>query len=288
VTAQRLTGPDGVDLAAYDFGGNGPPLVLAHATGFHARVFDPMIERLRATFHCYAFDERGHGASSVPPNDDFDWHRSAADLAAVVAFFGLDRPFGFGHSCGGALLVLDEQARPGTWRAVYAFEPVIPAPDAYGGRPEELTTHLVANPLAAGALRRRADFPSRQAALDNFAGKPPLNALAAAALAAYVEFGFVDTGDGTVTLACRPESEAATYANAPLHRAWDHLGQVNCPVTAACGADSTHFTPAATKAVADRLRRGRLEIIAGLGHFGPLQDPDRVAASVVTALAPSP
>jgi pimeloyl-ACP methyl ester carboxylesterase len=288
VTPHHLTGPDGVDLAAYDFGGDGPPLMLAHATGFHARVFEPMVGRLRAWFHCYGFDERGHGASAIPADGNFDWRRSAADLAAVVDYFGLDGPYGFGHSCGGALLVLDEQTRPGTWRAMYTFEPVIPPPGAYGESPDQIVGDLAANPMAAGALRRRADFPSRPAALQNYAGKPPFDVLAPEALAAYVEYGFVDTDEGTVTLACRPESEAATYANAPLHGAWHRLGDVDCPVVVACGADSTHFTPAANQAVADRLAHGRVDIIAGLGHFGPLQDPALVAASVVAALTPSP
>jgi pimeloyl-ACP methyl ester carboxylesterase len=288
VTPHRVTGHDGVDLAAYDFGGDGAPLVLAHATGFHARAFDPMVEVLRASFHCYGFDERGHGASAIPTSGDFDWRHSAADLGAVVAHFGLNRPFGFGHSCGGALLILDEQARPGAWRAMYTFEPVIPPPAAFGDRPDDRSADLTTNPRAAGALRRRTEFSSRHAALENFAGKPPLDVLAPAALAAYVEYGFVDSGPTAVTLACRPESEAATYANALWHGAWDRLGEVNCPVVVACGADSAHFTPAANQAVADRLPRGRLEVIAGLGHFGPLQNPAQVAASTVRALAPSP
>jgi pimeloyl-ACP methyl ester carboxylesterase len=36
--------------------------------------------------------------------------------------------------------------------------------------------------------------------------------------------------------------------------------------------------------VADRLPHGRAEVMAGLGHFGPLQEPTAVAASIESAL----
>jgi pimeloyl-ACP methyl ester carboxylesterase len=275
VTRRSTNGTEVVGIAAYDFGGAGPPLVLAHATGFHAHVFEPLIEHLRALFHCYGFDERGHGASGVPADGDFDWRQSAADLLAVSDHFGLDRPLGFGHSCGGALLLLAEQDRPGSWRAMYTYEPVVPSSEGDGAD----------NPLAAGALRRRADFASRAEALAGFSARPPFSALEPTALSAYVEHGFVDQPDGTVTLACRPQSEAATYRAAPLHHAWDRLGEVTCPVTVAGGADSTHFSPEANGAVAARLPRGSAEILPRLGHFGPLEDPARVATAVAAALA---
>ncbi len=38
-----VTGSGGLRLAAYGFGGAGPPLVLAHATGFHAHVWLPLL-----------------------------------------------------------------------------------------------------------------------------------------------------------------------------------------------------------------------------------------------------
>jgi pimeloyl-ACP methyl ester carboxylesterase len=274
-----------VTVGAYDFGGDGPALLLAHATGFHAHVLEPMIAELRASFHCYGFDERGHGASAAPADGDFDWRLSAADLLAVRDHFGLDRPYGFGHSCGGALFLLAEQDRPGSWNAVYAYEPVVPPPGLFG---PELDDPLAGNPLAAGALRRRTDFPDRAAAVANFAKKPPFSTLAPAALRAYVEHGFVDQPDGSVTLACRPESEAATYVNAAWHGAWFRLGEIRGPVTVAGGADSTHFTPPANQAVAERLPHARLEVFAGLGHFGPLEDPAQVAASVKAALLDRP
>ena len=76
----RFVTPDGVAIASYDFGGNGPDMILAHATGFHAMVWRPVIERLTDAFRCIAFDERGHGDSGKAPNDDYDWRGFATDV----------------------------------------------------------------------------------------------------------------------------------------------------------------------------------------------------------------
>src|SRR5258708_31889926 len=106
------------------------------------------------------------------------------------------------------------------------------------------------NPMAAGALRRRPDFPSREAAYENYAAKPPLDAFTPEARRAYVEDGFVDRPDGTVTLACRPESEAATYIASAHHHAWDRLGRVACATTLAYGERAGAFPPTHHQAVA--------------------------------------
>ena len=267
---------EGARIAAYDFGGDGPPLLLAHATGFHAHVWGPVVEHLRGAFHCYAFDERGHGASPSPPNRDFDWHRFGDDARAVSATFGLDRPLVAGHSAGGALLLLAEEAHPGTWAGCWAFEPVVP--DAHPA-PEGQ------NPLAEGARRRRSRFDSLDAAYANFAAKPPFGGFDPAALHAYVDHGFVPDDDGGVTLACAPEDEAATYENALTSRAWERLNEVQIPVQVVCGEDSSHFPFEVMEAIAERLPHGSLEVLHGVGHFAPLENPALVAKSILATLA---
>lgn len=275
------TTPDGVDIAWYDFGGDGAPILLCHATGFHAHVWLPVAERLIAAgFHCYAFDERGHGDSGRRADGDFAWSGFATDALAVRDAAGLQSPFAVGHSCGGALLLLAEQRQPGSWRSLYLFEPVVPPNNPPLSPPAE-------NPLAAGALRRREVFPSREAAYQNYASKPPFNRLAPEALHAYVDYGFDDLDDGTVRLKCRGADESAVYRNGMAHDAFGHLPEVACPVTVVCGAETDAFGPDAITTVAERLPHGRAEVLDGLSHFGPLEDPDQVAASIVTAFTGS-
>ena len=51
------------------------------------------------------------------------------------------------------------------------------------------------------------------------------------------------------------------------------------------GAVTDSFGPAVIERQADALPFGRPEVMPGLGHFGPLQDPGAVAASVRRAFA---
>jgi pimeloyl-ACP methyl ester carboxylesterase len=239
-----------------------------------------MVEHLRSAFRCYAFDERGHGRSSAPPGGDFAWTRFATDGLTVAESFGLDRPAAFGHSAGGTLLLLADLARPRCWSEVYLYEPVVPPPELFG-TDESSPAGPPRNPLAEPARRRRREFPNRDAAYANFAGKPPLNVLAPEALRAYVDEGFAETDRDSIVLRCAPESEAATYEQALLHRAWDHLGQVRCPVTIAAGTRSDSLPVAVMQAVAERIGQSRYVTFPTLGHLGPMEDPALVATSIL-------
>ncbi len=268
---------DGVEIAVHDLGGDGPPLLFAHATGFHGLVFAPIAQLLGGQFNGTALDERGHGDSGLPPRMDFDWRGFASDILATVDGLGLTRPFGVGHSGGGAGLLLAEQTRPGTFRALYLFEPIVfPPTGPFPGGSSD-------NPMAASARRRREIFGSRQEAFDNYASKPPFDRLAPEALRAYVDHGFANLDDGRVRLKCRGETEALVYEHSWSHETYDHLPEVSCPVTVACGATSDTFGAPLVEAIVDRLPRARAEVVPGVGHFGPLEDPALLARSIRSA-----
>jgi pimeloyl-ACP methyl ester carboxylesterase len=261
----------GVQLAVHDLGGEGPDVLLAHATGFHGLVWRQLAGHLDG-YHRWAPDLRGHGDASAPGSGSFEWEGFADDVLAVVDALGLVRPFGVGHSKGGAALLLAEQRRPGTFRALYLYEPVVFPPD--------LAMNGGENPLAAGAARRRDAFDSYEAAYENYASKPPFDVLDPDALRDYVEHGFTAEDDGTVRLKCEPANEAQVYRMGGRHEAFDHLGEVRCPVTVARGA-ATDFGPGAfAPRIAAGLPDGVLEEFPELGHFGPLERPATVAAAI--------
>jgi pimeloyl-ACP methyl ester carboxylesterase len=273
--AIRAQSDDGSEVVAYDFGGEGDAILLAHATGFHAHLWLPVIASLRQRFHCYAFDARGHGASGTPRSGDFDWRRSGDDARAVAAVLGLKQPRAAGHSGGAAALVLAEADHPGSWKGLWLYEPVVPDWSTFPG----------GNPLVEGALRRRDRFASRDDALRNFAGKPPFDRFTPDALRLYVDHGFVDDPEGGVVLACRREDEAATYAGSVPADPRRRLGELHLSVHVACGGRSDHLSPGAMADAVRLLPAGELEVITGLGHFGPFEDPPRVARSITAALA---
>jgi pimeloyl-ACP methyl ester carboxylesterase len=274
-----VSGP--VKLAAYRFGGKGEVLLMAHATGFCGGVMQPLASHLSETFECVAFDERAHGSSEPPPDGDFDWQHFGEDVLAVVNQLELEHAYGLGHSCGGAALLMAEIARPGTFQGLYCFEPVIYPSDA------PLEPSLEDNPLSQGALRRRRRFTSREEAYKNFSSKPPFDRLSPDALWAYVECGFAEDDQGVV-LRCDPENEAQVYAHGFSHDTFSHLREVKIPVVLACGSETDAFGEEILSMYADRLASPTVVVLDGLTHFGPLEDPEMVAASVKETLLGRP
>jgi pimeloyl-ACP methyl ester carboxylesterase len=271
---RSLPTPDGLTLAIHEHGGTGRPTLLCHATGFHGAVWEPLSAALGDGFERWAIDFRAHGASVVPERQELRWAEIATDVLTVVDALGTPpgELLGLGHSMGGACLLLAEQARPGTFAGLWLFEPI--APPAGALPPLEGGNHL-----ADGALRRRRTFPSHAEAVANYASKPPFSSLRADALHAYVRHGFVADDDGAVHLACRPEDESQVYRGGGAHGAFEHLGEVRCPVVVACGEDAVGpaaFAPSIAAALPD----GRLEPHWHMGHFGPLEAPVVLAEAV--------
>jgi pimeloyl-ACP methyl ester carboxylesterase len=272
--AVRVPSTDGVTVALHDLGGDGPPLLVSHATGFCGRVYEPLAAALVNRFHVWALDFRGHGESTAPAPEALHWHRVTDDLAAAVATIG-DGPIAvFGHSMGGACALLLEHRAPGTFTWAYVFEPIV-RPDA--------ALFATSNPMAEQAARRRTTFPSRADVLWRYAERPPLSMLRADCLRAYVEHGFRDEEGGAVTLRCAPAVESGVFARSG-DITLDDVDGVTIPVTVAFGAieASAGFSPATLAGdVAARVENGRLERFDALGHLGPMQDPELVAASVL-------
>jgi pimeloyl-ACP methyl ester carboxylesterase len=268
----------GVRVAAHDLGGTGRPILFGHATGFCGPVWRPVAERLD-DHRNVALDFRAHGRSSRPDDGDLHWRGAAEDLLAVIDALGLEGTVGAGHSMGGAALLLAEQARPGTFDALWLYEPIVMTAAMREGLEG-------GNSLAEAAARRRPRFASARAAFENFASKPPLDVLTPESLEAYVEGGFEMLEDGSVILRCRPEDESETFRMGPTHDAGEHLADVICPVTVVKGRDEPG--PAMFAAtVADALPLGLLEPMPGLGHFGPMEDPGAIAASIRATAARS-
>lgn len=218
----RCPSSDGVEVAVHDLGGDGPPLLLVHPSSFCAGALRPLARGLAGSFRCWGVDLRGHGDTTSPERLDYAWSGFADDVLAAVDGLGVERPLAFGHSSGGAAVLLAEAERPGTFAALWCYEPIVwPEPE----RARERATRL-----AEGALRRRDTFPSREDAYANFAAKPPFSFLSAEALRAYLDCGFTAEADGSIRLRCRRETEGAIYVQAVEGDRFGRLAEVACPV----------------------------------------------------------
>ncbi|HEX3796285.1 MAG TPA: alpha/beta hydrolase [Acidimicrobiales bacterium] len=275
-----IVSADGTAVVVRDLGGpddrEAPVLLFSHATGFHGEVWRPLATELIGEYRCLAIDHRGHGLSAIPEDADLVWSSMGEDVAAVLdsELVGAGRVVhGIGHSMGGAALVLGADSRPGRFRSLWLYEPVIVAP---GVLPPPGTP----NPMADGAARRRSSFESFDAALVNFAQKPPLDQLRADALRAYVEAGFAPQPDGSVVLRCSPTREASVYRGAPDSGAWSVVGHLTIPIAMVSGRQESFGPVAFMPAVVEILQRGTVREHPELGHFGPLENPTTMAHDV--------
>jgi pimeloyl-ACP methyl ester carboxylesterase len=257
--------------------------MLLHATGFHGRCFLPMAPALTSRFSVWSIDQRGHGSSGKAPGGRYDdWTLFVEDLFAVLDSLGLEGWRGIGHSLGGAVQLLAEQRRPGTFMGLCLYEPVVISPAApgqgFGGKIS----------MSDLARKRRQFFSSRQEARQNFAAKPPMNRFDPATLDAYVTYGFVDDRAGGVSLACAGEDEASVYEGAPSSNVWERLSEVHSPVTVLGGFDPRDPVSRSIEDVARQVPRGAARRLKGLTHFGPFEDPLLVARVAAAALDSTP
>ncbi|MEA3215942.1 MAG: hypothetical protein QOJ19_2098, partial [Acidimicrobiia bacterium] len=194
---------DGVEVAVHDYGGSGRPLVLVHGTGLCSRMWEPVLEHLPpGAVRALAVDLRGHGSTRTPAEVTFTEDRMVADLGAVCRAFDLSGAWVAGHSMGGASSLLTAVALPSAFERLWVYEPII------FPRPEDSTGPSA---MIEATRRRRPSFPSREAAIARYGSRPPLDELDPAALQAYVEHGFTDEPDGSVSLACKPQHEARAF-----------------------------------------------------------------------------
>jgi pimeloyl-ACP methyl ester carboxylesterase len=274
---------DGVQLAVHDLGGTGTALLVSHATGFHGRCYIPLADALADGIHSIAFDYRGHGDTHRPAGA-IDWQRYGDDAVAMATWLA-ERNGGpidaFGHSMGGACLLMAAHRNPALFRRIVAFEPIVFPPEGIRDEPSDAAD----SPMVAGARRRRAVFPSYEAAIANYSSKPPLNSFTPAALEAYVRFGFVEDEEGSVHLKCSPETEAGTFATGGAHTTWADLPEIRTEVLVIAGAVEAMQPSMIAEQVADRLPNGRYLQRDDLDHFGPMTHPADVAALVAAELA---
>jgi pimeloyl-ACP methyl ester carboxylesterase len=255
---------------------------MAHATGMHGWVFRPLAEQLAEHFHCWAVDFRGHGDSPMADTPVVDWTGFGKDVMAVVDHLNSDDIIGFGHSLGGAALVMAADQKPRAFRSLLLYEPAIV-------EPIESAPHHVHDTQAfmvAAAQRRRPTFKSQADAVHNYAIKLPMSEFSASSLHAYVAHGFLESDDGSVHIKCQPQIEAKIFAGTFNQDAWRCLSDPRCPIHIIQGAATDELHESAAAAMSE-LFDLPLHKVEGLGHFGPLQN-SRLFADVIQDLAAAP
>ncbi len=203
-------------MAGIAFGPEAPPdIVFLHATGFNARTYAGMLGPLGERFPLWALDARGHGRSTLPPKlfGYTSWRRHRDDVIAVLEKNAAHPVTLAGHSMGAVVALLVAARRPDLVAGLALIEPVIMPAALYALFELPLSPFIQRHtfPLARAALRRRAHFIAREAAVEGFIGRGVFKTFPRAAIEDYVADGLIeDEKRGGFKLACAPKFEAAT------------------------------------------------------------------------------
>lgn len=263
-----------------------PLLHWAHATGFHAETYRPLLEGLSQYFNVLAWDMRGHGESGAAADPDQlrDWEVFYEDLQGVISAHGQSWILA-GHSVG-AVCSLMVAARLGSAvRGLCLVDPILMhgvAAAGFGILKKLGQGHR--HPLVFGALRRRARFASLAEAEQNYSAKRVFASWQEGFLSSYVRGGFRPVNDG-VELRCAPAWEARQFATTE-HDPWAAVGNLQCPVLLVQGArDSTIFPGAVRKFRALHTRTGH-RLYPDTSHFVPMEASQRLVAEIAEEFSP--
>jgi pimeloyl-ACP methyl ester carboxylesterase len=278
----RIPSSEGVEVAVHELGGRGdrPTLLISHATGFHAHCYTPLAAKLTDRFHCVGLDFRGHGDTDVDPEWSVDWQRFGDDAEVVARHLAPTGGLvGFGHSMGGAALLMAAHRDPARFERLVLFEPI----SHQASSPSMTEAEIRRLPIVTGALRRRRRFASFDEAYTNFRSKPPLALMVDDALHQYVDHGFrrVPAADGSdrieLELRCPPELEAAIFVTGVGNGVWDLLPEIPTPTLVLGGRVEERQPSSQSEAIAGHLAAGTYVGLDDQTHFGPFSHPDETA-----------
>lgn len=258
-------------LGVWERPGAGPPILFTHATGFHARVWDRIIEQIPDR-QCFAIDLRGHGRSDKD-FESYAWRRFGEDTALVAKELGLRGAIGVGHSLGGHAMALAAAMEPAAFSRLLLVDPVIHSSGWYDAAP----THV------EFIARRKRHWKSAEEMFHRFHARLPFSAWKPEILRDYCQFGLLPEGDQFV-LACPPEIEASIYerSNWPDADISEEVAKIHAFTTVMRSAKlmtKEHFDLSASATdpnLASRMPNAEDVYFERASHFIPMESPQLI------------
>ena len=263
-----------------------PSLLFLHATGFHARIWDKIINNL-GNHHVIAVDQRGHGRSEKRKIQH--WGEFVTDTSELIKQLDLVNIIGIGHSMGAHALIGAAGNLEERFNRLIAIDPVIPEESAYHEQSSEFVESTEDQPTA----RRRNEFDSPETMAERLVNKGSYSIFDPDMFKDYCRYGLLpnDKGKGYV-LACPPEIEASVYmtsrSNADIYAA---VRSIDIPVLVlrakelAADQDPTDFSVSPTwPSLVNEFKNGREIHFPNNTHFLPMELPDKITAIIQSEL----
>jgi esterase len=225
-----------------------PPIVLLHGGNQSAHSWDLVSLHLSDRYRVFAVDQRGHGDSEWSREIDYSPATRAADILALIADQGLDRPAVIGHSMGGIVAMRMAVSGHLTTRGMVLVD-VGPELSPTG---VQVVHDFVLHNVEFDSVEQ---FVDRVANYDRFRSREHI--------ARTVKYNMMCRADGRYVSKV-DHRRLSGPADSPV--GLDECRRVQCPVLVVRGAQSDVLEADAAERFVAVLPRGELVTVANAGH----------------------
>jgi len=256
-----------VDLHYLLYEGEGPTIILLHATGFQPWLWHPIARELPLSWRIiapYFCDHR----ETEPEKGGLSWMQVAEDLAVFCSRLGIEKPGLVGHSMGATVLTLAHAAFGLDTAGLVLIEPIFLPEDFY-----KIRISVDQHPLASKAIRRRDRWKDREDALAYLRSKELFRKWDDEMLRLYLDHGFIENSGRDLTLACSPKREASLFMGSVRYDPWPLLPRVGCRSLVIEGSESDNSPFIDLKKATSMMPHGKHILMEDVGHLIPMERP---------------
>lgn len=261
-----------------------PSLLFLHATGFHGRCWDSIVDTL-GDYHCLAVDLRGHGKSDTL---DFEtWADFGSDVVELIEQLDLENVIIIGHSLGGFTATYAAHELPSRVTKLLLIDPVILRQQYYADQ-------IDMSQATRFSKLRTDSFESPNAFFERYKTRPPYMLFDSKSYQSYCDHALQwNETDNTYQLACRPEFEAKIYTSLfSFKPIYEVIGNITQPthILRAMNAPSEdkfygfQYSPT-NPDLHTCFQNGKETHLQELTHFIPQQDPKLTASFIEQLIA---
>ncbi len=266
---EKNIGDTAIEYLHYD--GDGPTIMMLHATGFLPWLWHPIARKLAGKYRIIApyFCDHRH---AEPEDGGLGWMILAEDLCHFCEALDIGPPYLVGHSMGATVMAIANAAHGSPAERMVIIEPIFLPEDIY-----RVKISVDQHPLASKSIKRRNHWESRATAKEYLRSRALFKNWDDEMLDLYVRHGMVDGPTEGLTLACSPRREASLFMGGMQFDPWPLLPKLSCPVLVVEGEESENRQFIDLKKAASLMPRGEYISVPGAGHLVPMEKPSQTA-----------
>ncbi len=248
------------------YAGEGPTLIMLHATGFSPWLWHPIARALSGEYRIIAPFLSHHRTAS--PEEGISWQVLADDLYQLCRKLDLDKPLLVGHSMGGTIITLAEACHGPLADRIILIEPIYLPSWLY-----ETEVSPEQHPMAGKALQRRNYWQDTTEARNYLYSRSFFKSWDEEVLELYLSRCMVPGENGGLTLDCHPRTEAALFMGGLKKNPWPLLPEVSCPVLIIEGGQSENKSEIDLSKAASLFPNAHHHQVDEAGHLIPMENP---------------